>query len=86
MFESPEYPKALDEKIFEQWLEDGRESKMRYEYMLVLWDELDQKYCPEYINERSQFNSYPIWGTGVGHQYLIAIYDLFSESRIAFTA
>lgn len=59
MFDSKEYPKSLSEDLFETWLEAGRESKMSYEYMLVVWDDLEADYHPEYVENRSQIAKYP---------------------------
>lgn len=85
MFDSREYPKALDEALFEQWLEEGRESKMSYEYMLVVWDDLESDYHAEYVENRTQISKYPFWGEASGHSSIIAVYDLFSEARIYVT-
>ena len=85
MFDSREYPKALDESLFEQWLEEGRVSKMSYEYMLVVWDDLESDYHPEYVEKRNQIGKYPFWGESGGHSSTIAVYDLFSEARIYIT-
>ena len=82
MFDSHEYPKALDEELFEQWLEEGRTSKMSYEYMLVVWDDLESDYHPEFVADRSQIERYPFWGVSSGHSTTIAVYNLYSESRI----
>ena len=82
MFDSREYPKSLDENLFEQWLEEGRESKMSYEYMLIVWDDLEADYHAEYVEKRNQINKYPLWGEAGGHSSIIAVYDLFSEARI----
>lgn len=82
MFESTEYPKPLEEDRFEQWLEEGRQSKMRYEYMLVVWDELNQEYQPDYVPSRAELDKHPLWGRHSGHTATIAAYDLYSESRI----
>ena len=82
MFDSREYPRALDEDQFDLWLEEGRQSKMPFEYMLVLWDEMEGKYHPEYVESREQINKYPLWGEAAGHTSTIAVYDLYSEARI----
>lgn len=82
MFESREYPKALDEALFEQWLEAGRESKMSYEYMLVVWDDLEADYHPEYAASRVDFEGFPKWGNSSSQSALIAVYHLYSESRV----
>lgn len=82
MFDSREYPKPLDEEKFELWLEQGRESRMSYEYMLIVWDDLEEDYHPEYIEGRNQINKYPFWGEAGSHSATIAVYDLYSEARI----
>lgn len=85
MFDSREYPKSLQESQFEEWLEAGRESKMSYEYMLVVWDDLDSEYHAEYVEQRSQITKYPFWGEASGHSTTIAVYDLYSEARISLS-
>jgi len=82
MFDSKEFPKALEEQQFEKWLEEGRESKMRYEYMLVVWDDLESDYHPEYVEKRQLIKKHPFWGQAAGHTATIAVYDLYSEARI----
>lgn len=82
MFDSREYPKSLSENTFEDWLEKGRESKMRYEYMLVVWDDLESDYHAEYVENRAQIRKYPMWGESASHSAIIAVYDLYSEARI----
>lgn len=82
MFDSKEYPSALDEDLFEAWLAQGRESKMPFEYMLLVWDEMERKYLPEYVESREQINKYPLWGNAAGHTSTVAVYDLYSEARI----
>ncbi|MFT6969638.1 MAG: hypothetical protein ACJAXX_000198 [Roseivirga sp.] len=82
MFDSREYPKSLNEDIFEEWLEAGRESKMRYEYMLVVWDDLEADYHPEYVENRSSIKKYPLFGESSSHSAIVAVYDLYSEARI----
>jgi len=46
MFEGPDYPKPLKESDFENWLEEGRASKMPYAYLLIVWDELETGTVP----------------------------------------
>lgn len=84
MFDSPDYPKSLDEELFEAWLEKGRESKIGFEYMLVVWDEVAQDYRAVYAESREHIKELKIstWGDSVEQESVIAIYDLFSESRI----
>lgn len=83
MFDSREYPKPLAEQEFEQWLIEGRESKMSYEYMLVVWDDLESEYHPEFVEDRSKIRKYPLWGESGGHSSIVAVYDLYSEARIS---
>jgi len=85
MFDSQEYPTSLEESQFESWLEEGRESKMPYEFMLIVWDELEGSYHPEYVESRNEINKHPIWGEAAGYTSIIAVYNLFSESRITLT-
>jgi hypothetical protein len=79
MFEGREYPKSLDEAVFNRWLESGRQSKLRYLYLLVVWDEYDSDYHPVYAERRTEIESYREAGR---RERLVAAYDLYSESRI----
>lgn len=83
MFDSPDFPQSLEEREFESWLERGRESKISYSYLLVIWDELEGKYSPEFVENRSEINRYERYGDSPDRQSLVAAYDLYSESRIA---
>ncbi|MGY6520841.1 MAG: hypothetical protein ACXIUD_03885 [Mongoliitalea sp.] len=82
MFDSPDYPLSLDEDQFDAWLEKGRNSVMPYTYLLIIWDELEHRYIPVYVENRSDIHSYNKYGTTPERQSLIAAYDLFSESRV----
>jgi hypothetical protein len=82
VFNSSEYPKPLDEGRFNSWLERGRESKIPYEYLLVLWDDLEQEYLPVYVENRAGIQGYEKYGCSPAQQLLVAAYDLFSESRV----
>ncbi|MCS5491465.1 hypothetical protein [Algoriphagus limi] len=82
MFDSPEYPQSLSEDLFEEWLEKGRESRIPYAYLLVIWDEIEGKYRPVYVEQRNQIQSYPRFGQSPENQMLVAAYDLYSESRV----
>ena len=82
MFNSSEYPKPLDEDRFNSWLERGRVSKIPYEYLLVLWDDLEQEYLPVYVENRAAIQGYEKYGTSPAQQLLVAAYDLYSESRV----
>ncbi len=83
MFDSKDYPKPLDELVFEQWLETGRKSKISYSYMLVIWDELEEEYQPVFVSSRGEINSYERFGAHYTRQALVAAYDLYSESRVS---
>lgn len=83
MFNGPDYPKALDEDIFDRWLEEGRSLKINYEYMLILWDAFEEEYTPVYVESRKGFHDYEPYGESVNNETIVAIYDLFSEARIS---
>lgn len=87
MFEGPEYRKPLDEDRFDQWLENGRESKMNYEFMLVIWDDVEQDYLPEYAESRQEISAKGIgfYGKTNGLTSIVAIYNLFSEAKISLS-
>ncbi|SDD34663.1 hypothetical protein SAMN04488104_102540 [Algoriphagus faecimaris] len=82
MFDSPDFPLSLEESRFESWLEKGRESKISYAYLLVIWDEFEGEYLPVFVQTRSEIQSYPRYGTSPERQMLVAAYDLYSESRV----
>lgn len=83
MFDGPDYPKPLDEELFDQWLEKGRESKIKFEYMAVIWDDFESKYLPAYIESRDGLSAYDLYGSSVAQESLVAVYDLYSEARIS---
>lgn len=82
MFDGADYPKSLEEDLFEEWLETGRNSKISYSFMLVVWDALEEEYQPVYLEDRSQISSFESYPYATGAEALIAVYDLYSESRI----
>ncbi|MEM9857900.1 MAG: hypothetical protein AAF843_11105 [Bacteroidota bacterium] len=82
MFDSPVFPKQLDEEMFQNWLEKGRSSKLSYNYLLIIWSELDKDYVPVYTQNRDEIDKYQLYGESYTSESLIAAYDLFSESRI----
>jgi len=82
MFEGPNYPGALDESIFEEWLKKGRLSKTPFAYLLIIWDELDRAYMPEYIEQRGELQNFARYGQAPDHRLLVAAYDLYSETRV----
>ncbi len=82
MFEGPDYPQSLDEELFEEWLEKGRQSKISYEFMAVIWDDFDKSYSPRFLENRDEFSEFRDLSHRIGSEWLIAIYDLYSESRL----
>jgi hypothetical protein len=83
MFDSPDYPKSLDEATFDAWLEEGRSNKIAYAYLLIVWDEVEEKYFPAYVESRSGIQQYERYGDSPARQLLVAAYDLYSESKVA---
>ena len=82
MFDNADFPKALDEELFDSWLENGRQSKLSYSYLLIIWDELESDYQPVYVESRAELNKYTKYNKSIGRESLVAGYDLYSESRI----
>ncbi|MCD9015757.1 hypothetical protein [Parachryseolinea silvisoli] len=83
MFEGSDFPKSLDEETFNLWLENGRQSKIGYSYLLIVWDEYEAAYRPVYVENREEIGSYQKYNEATGRESLVAAYDLYSESRIA---
>ena len=82
MFDGSDFPKSLDEELFDSWLENGRQSKLSYSYLLIIWDELESEYQPVYVESRDELNNYAKHTISIGRESLVAAYDLYSESRI----
>lgn len=82
MFEGPDYPKSISEELFESWLEQGRASKISYHFLLIVWNVYDEKYNPVYIEVRDEIKNYELYPEAKGSEALIAVYDLYSESRV----
>lgn len=82
MFNGPDFPKSLEEDVFNLWLENGRLSKIGYNYLLIVWDEYDASYRPVYAEHREEISEYETFGSSTGRESLVAAYDLYSESRI----
>lgn len=79
MFDGRDFPKSLSENVFNLWLEKGRQSKIGYHYLLVVWDEYESEYQPVYTHDRDEIKIYKTSGS---RERLVAAYDLYSESRI----
>jgi hypothetical protein len=82
MFEGSDFPKSIDEEVFNVWLENGRLSRRRYNYLLIIWDEYESKYSPFYAEHRDEISEYETYKTSTRRESLVAVYDLYSESRI----
>ncbi len=82
MFEGSEFPKSLNETVFNEWLENGRQSKIGYHYLLVIWDDYEAEYRAVYVERREEIGQYENHQSSVGRESLVAAYDLYSESRI----
>lgn len=82
MFDGSGFPRSLDEELFNLWLENGRLSKIQYNYLLIIWDAYESKYRPVYAGSRDEINEYQLYQESTGRESLIAAYDLYSESRI----
>jgi hypothetical protein len=81
MFET-QYGKSLEEETFESWLEKGRESNMGYHYLLVIWNTLDEVYQSAFVATRDDLHYYQ--SHMAAQEVVVAMYDLYSESRITF--
>lgn len=82
MFDGNDFPKSLNEDVFDAWLEKGRESKISYRFLLIVWDAFENDYQPVYIEERAKISEYERYQTSTGRESLVAAYDLYSESRV----
>jgi hypothetical protein len=82
MFDGSDFPQSLNEEDFALWLENGRHSKIRYSYLLIIWDAYESKYLPVYAEHRDEIGEYETYQTSTGRESLVAAYDLYSETRI----
>ena len=84
MFDGSDFPKSLAEEEFNGWLEHGRRSKIRYNYLLVVWDAYESTYRPVYAEHREEIGEYEPYQNATGRESLVAAYDLYSEARLAW--
>ncbi len=82
MFENHKKSGSLDEDLLQVWFEKGRNSKIFYKYLLIIWNEMDSEYRPEYLENRKALENYHQSYNANDSESLIAVYDVFSESRI----
>ena len=83
MFDGSDFPKSLDEDVFDEWLEKGRQSKISYSILMIVWDAFENDYVPVYTENREELQKYEQYQTATGRESLVAAYDLYSESRIS---
>ncbi|MEQ8242007.1 hypothetical protein [Fulvivirga sp.] len=81
MFETYNFSKTLDEDLFDIWLEKGRNSRMGYQYLLIIWDTLEEDFRPIYLEDRDGISEYH--DITAKQEVPIAAYDLYSESKIS---
>ncbi len=81
MFENLNFHISLEEDRFDEWLTKGRESKIRYDYLVVLWDEMEKDYRPVYLSDRSDLEKYQDDRSNISDVF-VAAYDLYTESKI----
>jgi hypothetical protein len=53
MFDGLDFLKTLDEEDFNLWLENGRQSKLGHNYLLIVWDTFKSAYRPVYASTLS---------------------------------
>lgn len=82
MFDGLDFPQSLDEEVFDNWLENGRQAKIGYSYLLIVWDSFESSYMPVYAENREALQHYEKYQTATGRESLVAAYDLYSESRV----
>ncbi|ELR71524.1 hypothetical protein C900_02587 [Fulvivirga imtechensis AK7] len=82
MFGGSDFPKSLNEDLFDSWLEDGRQSNLGYHYLLIIWDEVESDYQPVYLESRDELDTYAKQQNLSSRETLVAAYDLYSESRV----
>ena len=80
MFESTEDDRSLSEEVFESWLKKGRSARVCYEYLIIIWNQWDRDFQPVYRETREQAKAYSEHLDA--NEELVAVYDLYSESRI----
>ena len=81
MFENLNFHASLEEDRFDSWLTKGRESKIRYDYLVVIWDEMEKDYRPIYLADRSELAKYQDDRSNISDVF-VAAYDLYTESKI----
>ncbi len=79
MFES-QTGKPLNEDQFDRWLEDGRTHNLGYRLMMVVWSIWESDYHVVYAEDHEQMRSH-IRSMSLQEE-MMAIYDVYSESRI----
>lgn len=83
MFESNDRPESLSEDQLNEWFEKGRAHKISYEYLLIVWDEYERIYSKVLAEDKKDLKSIQKQTQASPAEKIIAVYDLFSESRIS---
>lgn len=78
MFDGSGLP-PLEDEVFEEWLERGRQNPLGYRFLLVVWDEFELAHHPVYTSVRDDIE---LFQRPSSRERFIAAYDLYSESRI----
>lgn len=81
MFETYHFSKTLDEEVFDTWLSKGRDSKIGYKYLLVIWDTWEEAFKPIYYEGRDELLE--TTASVSPSEVVVAAYDLYSESKIS---
>ena len=82
MFESLGFPKGLDESIFLNWLEKGRRSALAVNYLIIVWNEMEEEYEAQYIEHKEQIQKLVSEQKTYSSEKIVAVYDVYSESRV----
>lgn len=83
MYDNAAFPAPLEEEIFAQWLEQGRNDNIGYRFMLVVWDTYDLAYRPIYVEDFDALRAFARYGDTPEREAMVAAYDLYSESKVA---
>lgn len=82
MFENHTKSGSLNEDLLQIWFEKGRNSRIVYKFLLIIWNESDLEFKPLYLENRKELEDYHKGYNANDSETLIAVYDVFSESRV----
>ncbi len=83
MFETQNFKNTLEEDIFDTWLQKGRESRMGYQYMLIVWLVMEEEYKPIYLVNKKDIDQ--VVDVSNITEVPVAAYDLYSESKVSLS-